>query len=50
MSMTSHGWGVSFSNSLATAHVNLRSVHCYHCVRLTAVKLHGMRLSFRHLM
>ena len=47
---TSHGCAVSFSHSLATAHITLSSVHLFHCVRLTAFKLHAMRLSFHHLM
>jgi len=50
MSMTPHGCAVSFSHSLATAHITLSSVQCCHCVRLTALKLHGMRPSLHYLM
>jgi len=50
MSMASHGCGVSLSHSLATAPITHSSVHLFHYVRLTAFKLHGMRLSLYHFM
>jgi hypothetical protein len=48
--MTPHGCAVSFFHSLVPAHITLSSVHCCHCVRLTALKLHRMRPSLHHFM